>query len=147
MLHYHPKNMKLPSSALLTASILLLVGCAKQQDAEMLKEIPWALISRPLVIDTHTHTHFSDGKYSVDEVVQLAINNGCDALAITDHSNLSEAAATPDYFSAINAARGKNPGFILFGGIEWNIPPYRGREHVTVLLEPALEESILGQFK
>ena len=113
----------------------------------MLTEIPWALISRPLVIDTHTHTHFSDGKYSVDKVVQLAINNGCDALAITDHSDLSEEAATPDYFTAINAARKKNPGFILFGGIEWNIPPYSGREHVTVLLEPALEESILGEFK
>ncbi len=56
-------------------------------------------------------------------------------------------AATPDYFSAINAARMNNPGFILFGGIEWNIPPYSGREHVTVLLEPALEESILGEFK
>ncbi len=93
MPHYQLKKTKLPCSALFAVLILLLAGCAPQQDAEMLKEIPWALISRPLVIDTHTHTHFSDGKYSVDEVVQLAINNGCDALAITDHSDLSEASS------------------------------------------------------
>ena len=131
----------------ISAALLLLAGCAQQQDAEMLTEIPWALISLPLVMDTHTHTRFSDGKYSVDEVVQLAINHGCDALAITDHSDLSEGAATAGYFSAINAARKKHPGFILFGGIEWNIPPYGGREHVTVLLDPMLEENLLGTFK
>jgi hypothetical protein len=132
-------------SAVLVA--LLLVGCEQQQDAEVLTEIPWALISRPLVIDTHTHTRFSDGKYTVDEVVRLAIDHGCDALAITDHSDLSESAATADYFTAINAARKKYAGFFLFGGLEWNIPPYDGREHVTVLVDPIVEESILGPFK
>lgn len=136
-----------PSSALLAVSLLLLTGCAQQPDAEVITEVPWALISRPLVMDTHTHTRFSDGNYSVDEVAQLAIDHGCDALAITDHSDLSEDAATPDYFSAINAARASHPDFILFGGIEWNIPPYEGREHVTVLLDPALEEAVLGPFK
>jgi len=141
------KSTPPPWPAILATSLLLLAGCAPQPDAEMLTEIPWALISRPLVIDTHSHTRFSDGKYQVDEVVQLAINNGCDALAITDHSDLSEDAATPDYFSAINAARTMHPGFILFGGIEWNIPPYGGREHVTVLLDPTLEEPLLGLFK
>jgi hypothetical protein len=134
-------------STILTASLLLLAGCTQQPDAEVLTEIPWALISRPLIMDTHTHTRFSDGKYSVDEVVQLAIDHGCDALAITDHSDLPEDAATPDYFSAINAARALHPGLILFGGIEWNIPPYGGREHVTVLLDPTLEETVLGEFK
>ena len=83
---------------------VLLAGCT-QQDAEVLTEIPWALISKPLVIDTHTHTRFSDGKYSVDDVVQLAIDHGCHALAITDHSDLSENAATAGYFSAIKTAR------------------------------------------
>ena len=113
----------------------------------MLMEIPWVLISQPLVIDTHTHTRFSDGKYSVDDLVQLAIDHGCDALAITDHSDLSENAATAGYFSAIYKAREKYPGFILFGRIEWNIPRYAGREHVTVLVDPELEESVLGPFK
>jgi len=136
-----------PWPAILGTSLLLLAGCSQQPDAEVLTEVPWALITRQLVIDTHTHTRSSDGKYSVDEVVQLAIDHGCDALAITDHSDLSEKAATPDYFSAISAARTNHPGLTLFGGIEWNIPPYAGREHVTVLLDPSLEETILGAFK
>jgi hypothetical protein len=143
----HPKNTLSLRPAILAISLFLLAGCAPQPDAEMLVEVPWALISRQLVMDTHTHTHFSDGKYSVDEVVQLAIDHGCDALAITDHTDLSEDAATPGYFSAINAARTLHPGFILFGGIEWNIPPYAGREHVTVLLDPTLEETTLVAFK
>lgn len=131
----------------LAMSLLLLAGCSGKPDAEVLTEIPWALISRPLVMDTHTHTRFSDGKYPVDELVQLAIDHGCQALAITDHSDLGEDAATPEYFTAIKAARAAHPGLILFGGIEWNIPPYNGREHVTVLLNPDLEETVLGPFK
>ncbi|GBE09194.1 MAG TPA: PHP domain-containing protein [Gammaproteobacteria bacterium] len=138
-------NTIFPWSAIL--AVLLLAGCSPPQDAEVITEIPWALISRPLVMDTHTHTNFSDGSYSVEEVTQLAIDHGCEALAITDHSDLSEGAATPGYFSSVDAARKKHPGFILFGGIEWNIPPYEGREHVTVLLDPMLEATLLGTFK
>jgi hypothetical protein len=136
-----------PWSPLLAISLLLFAGCAQQPDAEVLTEIPWALISRPLVMDTHTHTRFSDGKYPVDELVKHSISQGCDAMAITDHSDLGEDAATPEYFAAIKAARAAHPDFILFGGIEWNIPPYYGREHVTVLLDPTLEETVLGSFK
>jgi len=128
------KSTPPPWPAILATSLLLLAGCAPQPDAEMLTEIPWALISRPLVIDTHSHTRFSDGKYQVDEVVQLAINNGCDALAITDHSDLSEDAATPDYFSAINAARTMHPGFILFGGIEEWLADKTGVTNKAVLI-------------
>jgi hypothetical protein len=144
---YYRIKLLSPWPAIPLASWFLIAGCTQQPDVEVVTEVPWALISRPLVIDTHTHTRFSDGGNSVEEIVQLAIDNGCNALAITDHSDLSEDAATPDYFSAINAARALHPGFILFGGIEWNIPPYRGREHVSVLLDPALEETILGEFK
>ena len=146
---YNPANIKTHYAFPLFLVILFLhlTGCSPGPEAEMLTEVPWALVSRPLVVDTHTHTRFSDGRYSVDEVIQRAIHNGCDALAITDHSDLSEDAATPSYFSAINAARTMYPDFILFGGIEWNIPPYGGREHVTILLDPTLEETILGPFK
>jgi len=131
----------------LAGALLWLSGCSGKPDAEVLTEIPWALISRPLVMDTHTHTRFSDGKYQVDEIVPLAIRHGCDALAITDHSDLGEDAATPEYFTAIKAARAAHPDLILFGGIEWNIPPYGGREHVTVLLNPDIEETVLEPFK
>lgn len=126
---------------------LHLTGCSPGPEAEMLNEVPWALVSRQLIVDTHTHTRFSDGRYSVDEVVQRAISHGCDALAISDHSDLSGEAATPAYFSAISLARTKFPGLVLFGGIEWNVPPYEGREHTTVLLDPSMEEAYLGTFK
>jgi hypothetical protein len=66
----------------------------------------------------------------------IAVSNGCTALAITDHGDLRATAATPDYFAQIETARKQFPDLILFAGLEWNIPPYRGREHVNVLLEP-----------
>jgi hypothetical protein len=36
---------------------------------------------------------------------------------------------------------------IVFAGLEWNVPPYLGREHVTLLVEPALERTLLPEFK
>ncbi len=36
---------------------------------------------------------------------------------------------------------------VVFAGLEWNIPPYDGREHVTVLVEPSLERRVLPEFK
>lgn len=128
--------------------ILLLViisGCSK--NAKHVVEIPWALSGQWMTIDTHTHTRFSDGHLSVDELVNKAIENGCDALAITDHSDLSERAATNAYFDAINHARNKFQGIVLLAGIEWNIPPYQGREHVNFLINPILEQKLLSEFK
>lgn len=38
-------------------------------------------------LDLHTHTHYSDGKYSPAEVIQAAAQAGIRTLAITDHDN------------------------------------------------------------
>lgn len=141
-------NRKLKIKSIFAAVyVVTMVGCDQTSNTPYITEIPWTLTGKWVVLDTHTHTKFSDGKYSVDEIVQYAQSNGCDALAITDHSDSGEDAATPEYFSAITAAREQYPNFILFGGIEWNIPPYGGREHVTVLLNPKLEAALLGDFK
>jgi len=40
-------------------------------------------------IDLHTHTNFSDGKLSPDELVQRAIANGVEILSITDHDTVN----------------------------------------------------------
>ncbi len=40
-------------------------------------------------IDLHVHTNASDGKYSPAELVGLALRNGLDLLAITDHDTIS----------------------------------------------------------
>lgn len=36
--------------------------------------------------DYHTHTHFSDGKQSIDEMAQFAFENGMYAIGFSDHS-------------------------------------------------------------
>ncbi len=126
--------------------LLMLSGCKSNRDPELVREVPWALVSPPLVMDIHTHTRHSDGKLSVDELVQKAQNAGCDALAITDHGDLSRSAATPEYFEAIETARQAHPGLLILTGLEWNIPPYGGREHATLLVAPA-REALLAEFR
>ena len=36
-------------------------------------------------IDLHIHTNLSDGVLTPEEVVNLALKNGCKKIAITDH--------------------------------------------------------------
>lgn len=100
-----------------------------------------------LKIDTHTHTTFTDGKHSVEEVVAEAKRHACDVIAITDHSDAGDGAATPEYFAEIKAAQSAHPEIFIFAGIEWNIPPFGGSEHMTILLPNALAEAHLEEFK
>ncbi len=39
-------------------------------------------------VDLHIHTHFSDGTFSPEEVVECAVKNNLAAIAITDHDSL-----------------------------------------------------------
>ncbi|MDR1629228.1 MAG: PHP domain-containing protein [Oscillospiraceae bacterium] len=39
--------------------------------------------------DLHCHTKLSDGSLGIEEIIQLAIKNGLDAIAITDHDCLA----------------------------------------------------------
>ena len=132
-------------SLFLFVVFFVLSGCSKE--ARHIVEIPWALSGKWMIIDTHTHTRFSDGNLTVEKLVYKALEHGCDAVAITDHSDVSERAATQAYFDEINLARKKYPEIIVLSGIEWNIPPYEGREHVNLLLSPPLEQKLLPEFK
>jgi PHP domain len=131
--------------ALLAAGVI--TGCDRAPEVSFVTAVPWGLTGRSVVVDTHTHTRFSDGALLPGELAARAAMMGCDALAITDHGDLRTRAATPEYFAEIARARESVPGLILFAGIEWNIPPYKQREHVTVLVDPALERSLLPLFK
>ena len=128
-------------------TIVVLFGCQQSPTAEYKTEIHWKHTGHILVIDTHTHTNFTDGSHTVREVVEKGLQSGCNALAITDHSTVKYDAATPDYFREITMLRREYPDLLLFAGLEWNIPPYKGREHITVLLDPLLEFSTLPEFK
>ena len=122
-------------------------GCSRSPEAEFVVSVPWGLLGPKVILDSHTHTVFSDGALTPEALVAMAVTNGCGALAVTDHGDLETQAATPAYFAQIESARKRYPDLILFAGLEWNIPPYRGREHVNVLLEPGLDRAILPEFK
>jgi hypothetical protein len=101
-----------------------------------------------LKADLHTHTRFSDGAHSVDEIVRGAQKNGCDVVAITDHSDGNLKAATTEYFEAIRNAREQNPETIIITGLEWNVPPGKGQEHATILFPDSMETlDTLAPFK
>jgi len=124
-----------------------LLGCSRDPEAEFVTSVTWALTGHRVVFDSHTHTRFSDGSLQPMQLAEKAFENGCTGFAVTDHGDLSVRAATPEYFAEVDAIRAKFPGMIVFAGLEWDIPPYLGREHVTVLVEPLLERQVLPEFK
>ena len=135
--------------SLLLATTTVLSSCNPLAGTGPVTTIPWASKGQWLVADFHSHTLYSDGSNNVAQVVNGAVENGCDVLAITDHSGLGTRieTASPAYFYAIDAERARHPGLILFTGLEWNIPPHSGREHVAVLIDPAQAAEILPEFR
>jgi peptidoglycan/LPS O-acetylase OafA/YrhL len=95
-----------------------------------------------MIFDHHAHTNYSDGEKSVEEITELAYIKGCDAFAITDHSQ------NPQSFSetklqGIAAMREKYPVMLIFAGIELGMPSYEGREHVNIITTPEFERKTL----
>jgi hypothetical protein len=105
----------------------------------------WAGENATVILDHHTHTRYSDGALSPAELVGLAITNGCDALAITDHSDKGGSASV-EQLKDIVALRKQYPNFLLLTGIELNMPSYDGREHVNVITVPEYESEILRKL-
>lgn len=86
-------------------------------------------------IDTHIHSIFSDGNATIEQIAEKASLYGCDAIAVTDHGdhNLPKVLSN-EYFTTIENVQKNHPYMTIIPGLEWNIPPFNGREHVTVLL-------------
>ena len=124
-------------------------GCTDSDKAEFVHTVPWALTGAWLVGDLHTHSRFSDGALSADDLVDLAVRSGCQVLALTDHGDLTGGVRTAgaQYMSTLGQLRKKYPNLILMGGIEWNIAPYEGREHVNLLVDSSIEAEILPAFR
>ena len=55
--------------------------------ADRSTSIPWAGRGVWLETELHTHTRFTDGGHTVEDVVAAAARNGCDVVAITDHGD------------------------------------------------------------
>ncbi len=139
---------------LILLPVFLIAGLAScgsrppSPDARFVRTIPWAEKGVWLKADTHVHTKFSDGGVELAEVVARAAKNGCQVLAITEHADAELAATSDEYFAALEQARLDHPDLILLAGLEWNVPPWEGREHATVLLPSKLpERRILREFQ
>lgn len=74
-------------------------------------------------IDLHIHTTCSDGTFSPKEIIDMAIENGLDAIAITDHDSID--AYTKDLFEYAN-----QKGIKLIPGVEMSTRYYGIGIHV-----------------
>jgi hypothetical protein len=146
-----PRQASLSGRLVAVAAIAfaMAANCSMQTPApRLVRQIDWAGRGVWLKADLHTQTRFSDGRYTVDEVVTAGAKNGCDVVAITDHADQELRAATPEYLDAIRAARLNSPGLVVIAGLEWNVPPGRGDEHAGVLFPTAMETlETLSTFK
>lgn len=83
------------------------------------------------VINLHTHTHFSDGLFSPQKVIERAVQEGITHLAITDHFETSKVASListelDQYLSVINTLDRKFEGVIeVLAGVEIDTNPLR----------------------
>jgi hypothetical protein len=101
-----------------------------------------------LKADTHIHSDLSDGAYSIESLAEAAVKHGCDVVAFTDHADRDRDGASDQYFAALRRVNARFPQLIVLPGLEWNIPPHAGDEHVSVLLEPNdRQQAILAEFK
>ena len=118
-----------------------------------LREVPsvkvgphWAGNEAGLILDPHTHSSFSDGDLSAAELVGLAVENGCDALAITDHSEADGAVSDAQWLE-LQSLREEYPDLLLFNGVELNMPSYGGREHAGLIADPLIGIETLQQLR
>ncbi|WP_279245326.1 VanZ family protein [Candidatus Litorirhabdus singularis] len=130
-------------AALVLAGLLILPFWLMSGGSPTVISAPeWAGRKGTIVFDGHSHTNFSDGSLSPAELVKLAVDGGCDALAITDHSDAKTTVDTRQ-LQEFATLRSMYPDFLLLGGVELNMPSYGGREHVNVIVDPSKESSVL----
>jgi DNA polymerase (family 10) len=90
--------------------------------------------------DLHCHTTASDGKNSIEEMVQAARDRGYEYLAITDHSashgfgNEVSAEQLEEQIGRIHALNDELDGFELLAGSEVSIAPDGGLDYPDELL-------------
>lgn len=105
--------------------------------------------SRALIADLHLHSRYSDGARTIADLAELAQTQGCDVIALTDHSDRGlNKFDTSRYQQDILAARARFAPLTVITGLEWNVLPFKGREHLGLLL-PDIDDaaSLLQQFR
>src|SRR5215813_10688548 len=89
-------------------------------------------------VDLHTHSTASDGVYSPAEVVQIALTNQMDVIALTDHDNV---AGLPE---AWQAASGK---LEVLAGVELSSEDETADRHVIGYLVDVQDAALLAMLK
>ncbi|WP_133300671.1 hypothetical protein [Seongchinamella sediminis] len=106
----------------------------------------WAGNEASVILDPQTHTHYSDGALAPDELVAMAVSEGCDALVVSDHSDAT-GTVSEEQLGELDRLRRHYPDLLLFNGVELNMPSYDQREHATLIASPDVEGPILRQFR
>ena len=76
------------------------------------------------IIDLHTHTNYSDGELSIDELIKLAIKKKIGVLGITDHDTLEGVKRIDRTNSMI-----VDSGIKIINGIELTAKVPTGKNH------------------
>lgn len=82
-------------------------------------------INSEKIIDLHTHTNYSDGDLSPDELIKLAIDNNIGTLGITDHDTICGIKEINRDDSLII-----DSGINIINGIELSAKTQKGRMHI-----------------
>jgi len=86
------------------------------------RELPALVELSDLRGDLHTHTHWSsDGKNTLEEMVQAALARGYEYYAITDHSHYLREGRLAQQLEEIETMRARYPKLRILAGVEANI--------------------------
>ena len=138
---------KLTLIIILLLSVALATVMVSLREGSAIKAGPhWAGNEASLILDHHTHTTYSDGSLSSADLVDLAVQGGCDALVISDHSN-TETKVSNEQMLELQELRAGYPDLLLFAGVELDMPSYAGREHAGVIADPSVPAATLQQLR
>ena len=129
-------------SIVVVGTVVWMVLSFSGNQQTFVRQANWAGNKTQIVFDHHAHTTYSDGSLSLGELVELAYLNGCEAMSVTDHSNV-QSSLTQEKLIEIEELRNQYPGMLIFSGIELGMPSYMGREHVSVIASPDVERTLL----
>jgi DNA polymerase (family X) len=110
-------------------------------DAARAGRLPTLVSRADIRGDLHMHTHWSDGRDSVDAMVSQAVALGYEYMAITDHSPSSAASRNLSLddvdrqADAIGSARERYPQVAILHGVEVDILPDGGLDFPDWLLQ------------
>ena len=89
-------------------------------------------LTKDKIIDMHIHSKYSDGEYSVEKLIHLALEVGLKAMAITDHNTIEGLKALDkinSMFTSIPALI-KDANLKIIKGIELTAKVEKGQMHI-----------------